>query len=37
MFVDKAFEIIEDNQEEDEYIGEIDEATIIDTENKFKG
>ncbi|UII58386.1 SMI1/KNR4 family protein (plasmid) [Cytobacillus spongiae] len=36
MSINKAIEIIEANQEEADFIGEIDEQTIIDAENKLK-
>ncbi|MEI2666111.1 SMI1/KNR4 family protein [Rossellomorea sp. LJF3] len=36
MSINKAVEIIEANQEEADFIGEIDEQTIIDAENKLK-
>jgi antitoxin YobK len=31
----KAFEIIKANKEEDDFVGEIDDQTIIDAENKL--
>ncbi|MBA9027215.1 MULTISPECIES: hypothetical protein [Bacillaceae] len=37
MSINKALEIIEENQKVADFIGEIDEQTIIDAENKFKG
>ncbi|MEK4486103.1 SMI1/KNR4 family protein [Psychrobacillus sp. FSL H8-0484] len=36
MSINKVLEIIEANQEEADFIGEIDEQTIIDAENKLK-
>jgi antitoxin YobK len=33
--INKAFEIIEANKEEDDFLGEIDDQTIIDAENKL--
>lgn len=36
MAIDKALEIIEANQDEADFIGEIDEQTISDLENKLK-
>lgn len=36
MSINKALEIIEANQEEADFIGEIDEQTIIDAENKLR-
>ncbi len=35
MLINKAFEIIEKNKEDADFIGEIDEPTIIDAENKL--